>query len=615
MKGDKKMSEHNRSEQEKMTDDSKMPRRINRIFAIIVISVFISLITVPMISWQIFGWIDAEAQEEFLKTGESPVEFPREFDYETIMSELDSYFNRHIPYRSVIVEARKNADGSLEKPYLETIRPAILQLMNKFRDDPIVSPTDGTAGNLDAGDIFGAEEDITTLAEEKESATESESLPEDEVVAGDENCSHEHLEEAIEQEPSCTEFGVRRYECTDCSYSRREYMSKLAHNEEVIGRLEATCTTSGYVKYKCDICGTQREDTLKRIGHNYSDTKTFAATDMTYGYTEQICSICNYHKYTDFKKWTIDNSYFPESRQRDAIFGRGDWLFYLGGINDYNAVNIPSEQDLQGKLAVLQELQSICDEKGIQLQIMVMPNKEEVYTDFMPTYNGNNVSYTKKKAYTIMKYVTDNSDINYIYPLAELRAYSQIWQTYYRHDTHWNHAGAFIGTQALYEALGVPTTNILNLDIEMMVRNGGDLINIGELSTNQFNGDKDYQIAQTHISGYDQSRDVYRPGATYTLRARSDVQSTGHAWSTAADPICDKNYVMFSDSFRISMIPYLMKDFKNCTITHYSNVESTGIRQDILDAEILVVSAVERDQDMIFSTARKLIDIYRSESQ
>ena len=61
-------------------------------------------------------------------------------------------------------------------------------------------------------------------------------------------------------------------------------------------------------------------------------------------------------------------------------------------------------------------------------------------------------------------YVKENSDINIIYPINELKAAKKYWQIYYKYDTHWNNMGAFVGVQSLYKALDIPMTNPLNVE-------------------------------------------------------------------------------------------------------------------------------------------------------
>ena len=47
------------------------------------------------------------------------------------------------------------------------------------------------------------------------------------------------------------------------------------------------------------------------------------------------------------------------------------------------------------------------------------------------------------------EYVNENSDIVYVYPLEELEAGKKMMPMYFKYDTHWNMAGAFVGVVLL----------------------------------------------------------------------------------------------------------------------------------------------------------------------
>ena len=55
------------------------------------------------------------------------------------------------------------------------------------------------------------------------------------------------------------------------------------------------------------------------------------------------------------------------------------------------------------------------------------------------------------------------------------------------------------------------------------------------------------------------------------------------------------------------MIDYLTRDFSNCVIGHRDYVDS--LQESIRDADILVISAVERYDADIFPTVEKGIEI------
>ncbi len=574
---------------------------MKRIFSIVTISVFVSLITLPMIAWQIFGLIDKEAQQQMLATGEEWVEFPSEFNAKTIMSDLDAYFNRTVPFRSTLVNTRKTVDGYVEKPYQTTIRPALQGFINKLTGNAgVVPPVDDPDETLN-NDFFGDQNETEPDETETEEVTLPETTPEDETLnSGDETCQHENLIETVEKEATCTEFGEILHTCPDCDYSRRVFVEKLQHNDKTIDQLDATCTEDGSITYQCQSCQRETTNKINKLGHDMKFVKTVEANKLVYGYTEHRCDRCKYHQYTDFVKRTVDKTYMAPSMSGSAIFGREDWLFYPEPQADYQGTNVPSQADLANRLAALQRLQNICDEKGITLQFMVMPNKWEVYSDFLPYYplQMGVTDYQQKKAYTIREYVKANSDIKYIYPIEELLNASRVWQTYFRYDTHWNYAGAYVGLEALYKSLEIESTSILYMDFEPYKENDWhDLVNLGGLSLSIYNDDLNYNI-----------NTVYRPDVKPSIAG--DIMGNGGIVVAASpDPIYDGNFVMLGDSFRISMIPYLTKDFAKTTVAHQSNIWDGTVVQNIKDADVIVIASVERYQDGIWGTVENVANI------
>ena len=148
--------------------------------------------------------------------------------------------------------------------------------------------------------------------------------------------------------------------------------------------------------------------------------------------------------------------------------------------------------------------------------------------------------------------------------------------------------------QALYEALGFETTSLIDLPVIETKRTGGDLINIGGLSASNYTGDKSYDID-------------YRPDVTVKTANSSPIN--GHTTHTSSTGKYDMNFVMLSDSFRGSMKYFLERDFTSCFLTHRSQVRDADVVAAIKDADVLVISAVERYDYSVIDTARVIIQI------
>ena len=323
------------------------------------------------------------------------------------------------------------------------------------------------------------------------------------------------------------------------------------HDEEVIEEQEASYTSYGHKIYKCKTCGEKR--------------------------------------WGDFTAKLVDGSFFPTTiYSGDVMLGRYGWLFYVGdrSLDYFKGDCILTEEEMRELLEKMQKLQDICDEKGITLAFMVMPNKEQVYSEYIPSKHYVSDS-TDKRLSLLKKYIEDNSDITFIYPLEELKAGKMYYDTYFAHDTHWNNVGAFSGTQALYKALGIETVKLSEVEAEPYTDVMDALFATGNLDSSGFTPDIDYML--------DYKNDVkvtYKEGKC-DIKYGYDVYHR-----TKSEATDQRNFVLFGDSFRIAMIQYIEKDFASCTFAQ-RDISSTA-KEEMRNADILVLTSVERFDGQLF---------------
>ncbi|MCR5802027.1 MAG: hypothetical protein K6G57_06840, partial [Lachnospiraceae bacterium] len=122
--------------------------------------------------------------------------------------------------------------------------------------------------------------------------------------------------------------------------------------------------------------------------HDYVITATVEADYDTYGYTEYICSECGETR-TKWQDKLVDNSYLaPDVRNSVTIIGRREWLFLYGygNIPYYQATNLLTEEEMAEYAQKLQTLKDLCDDRGITLAVLFVPNKDQVYSEYMPSF-------------------------------------------------------------------------------------------------------------------------------------------------------------------------------------------------------------------------------------
>lgn len=381
-------------------------------------------------------------------------------------------------------------------------------------------------------------------------------------------------------------------------------MDELFSDNDVSQPTPSQDTADGAISDHEDECTQEKPAFCPEDGHVGTAVSTQEADYTSYGYTVYRCDICGKVYYDDIVAKRIDNSFLaPQIIGDNVLPGRFDWLFYAGddSVSYYRGINILEEEKMSVYLDLMVQLQELCDQRGIQLQFLLLPDKEQVYPEYMPTYA---IEDTQKRVGRFVDYVREHSDINIIYPLQKLRQADIFWQTYHKYDTHWNHAGAFVGTQALYEALGMPATDLHDLEVDQCDATTYDLILLGGLDASQYPAEYDYAID-------------YRPDVTLT-----DIQGGIRAYDTyyaRSDCGNDKNLVFLGDSFRCFMIDYLVKDFSHSVITYRETPDNrTDYPEEIIEsirsADILVLEAVERYDERLFPAVQKVIEILQEEN-
>ena len=335
----------------------------------------------------------------------------------------------------------------------------------------------------------------------------------------------------------------------------------------------------------------------------------------TYGYTLVACAECGGQYRTDIKPKLVDTSFALPLNHGEAnvvMEGRYKWLFYRGDNSEayFCGTNIMTDEEMAENMAVLKELDDLCYEKGITLQICIWPNKDQVYPEY--------VTWTPvtddKRVERFVRYMNENSGgVKIIYPIEELTAMKPYYDMYLQYDTHWNCAGGFVGYQAMLKSLGLKTTDIRNCpvfeytgveteNIDPYFRGvGGDLIGLGQLSASIYNGGHNYYVN-------------YRPDIEVdTFTGGNGANDTRH--TTASNATFDKNFVMFADSYRVMQLGYLEKDFSDCFLAHRHKVNDADSKEAIKNADIIVIAAVERYEWDIFNTARHIINTLSEDSE
>ncbi|SDB31327.1 SGNH hydrolase-like domain-containing protein, acetyltransferase AlgX [Pseudobutyrivibrio sp. YE44] len=293
---------------------------------------------------------------------------------------------------------------------------------------------------------------------------------------------------------------------------------------------------------------------------------------------------------TEPEEQVVDDNYFPLHVYQDVIIARDGWLFLYGEneIECYQGTNLLDEDTINHYISISNRLKSICDAQGKQVYIYIAPNKSSVYPQYMPSVERVTDFRRIQRLYERMQ---NESSMPFIYPLLEeLQASSQS-QVYYKYDTHWNHMGGLFGTNALYASMGVEQTD------PFQWVTGTEDAEKYELYT--YMGIPDSMVTHDDVEAVvDYRPDVAVDGLT------NPEKMIIHTTSNGAN---QKKLCFIGDSFRVNMVPYLTKDFTQCTIAHRDYM--SDIHADIKNADVIVIEAVERYDYEAFNTVQRVINV------
>lgn len=541
----------------------------------ISIALFLCVLILPQVSWTVLKLVcgdNSRVMERLdydLGENRELAAFPDDADIGSITSELEAYYNDHAPYRSALITINRRINSKLERAYTMNVQPVLVALadMTHTATKPDVSVTESsTEGQNDT-------ENSTRYAQEDNT--------------GENSAIKDNIEDNNADDKNGGNSGVGNGE-----------NSTSDGNGSISGGIDS--------EYSSGVSGDSGNgnadgETLDDInsgqkpGNGKNESGEMSSNDGG----------ANESGGTSENNGSADSSdklpYFPAREMNGTIFGRDDWMFcnYDNSIAYYCGSNLMSEQQMKDKLSLMQKLQNICDSRGVQLQFMIAPNKEQVYSEYMPTYTIEN-SY--KRVPEFIDYVKRNSSMKIIYPIDELRAAKSTMSTYYKYDTHWNHYGSFIATQALYKDMGLDYVSPDSVNYSEGSCIWGLVITAG-LSW------KDYERDYDHIPDYKPEIELFNTDGEidHIHTEKSAVYRTD---STASN---QSRFVMVGDSFRLYMMPYLERDFQHVSIAHRDNIHD--IEDDIRQADILVVECVERLDDSLNGTILQLIDILENQGK
>ena len=248
----------------------------------------------------------------------------------------------------------------------------------------------------------------------------------------------------------------------------------------------------------------------------------------------------------------------------EVLLGKDGWLFYKATgdgtpLYDYMGINHFSEEELAKVYDNLVAIGDGISARGMDVIFMTVPNKEQVYSEYMPdTVDKIN---DKSRLDELTEYIESKGGLiadryGYVDTSKVLRSCKDTYPLFYRTDTHWTECGSYLALMELRRAMDQRVTPI---DEVVFTDKGGF---VGDLAK---------------ISG---SRDEY-----------SDVNPVIDASSINDDSTKDQVMLIIGDSFGDAMIHSAKHFYKE---VYWVRLKEYTDELDRYEPDVVVVECVER---------------------
>lgn len=305
----------------------------------------------------------------------------------------------------------------------------------------------------------------------------------------------------------------------------------------------------------------------------------------------------------------FDYAILHTSSSDEVIVGKDGWLFYNGDqvsqedpIANYQGTDLFTDAELETIAANMEKAEEVVNDEGAEFIIYFAPNKERVYSEYMPDVYGEPAENNRMQQ--LIDYLRENTDITVISAYDDLMEFKESHpdvQLYYKYDTHWNNVGAYIGTKTLCEALGEDFTDYDDLTVYTKDNAPDDV--------DPANFDAHYDLSRMiHLGNYLDSKDTVEMLAGFTkhgiLLDDSDTEGLTQFHYYIKDANGDEesirgNLMVIGDSFSAISAQYYGKNYQNTYITYYYNYDKQQLEDN--DPEVVVYESVERYiQNMLY---------------
>ncbi len=261
-----------------------------------------------------------------------------------------------------------------------------------------------------------------------------------------------------------------------------------------------------------------------------------------------------------------------------VVVGKSGWSFFysekysakMNSFKDWMGLSPYSQEELEKIKVNLEYQRNYLREKGIPYLVLIAPNKETIYPEYLPDNFKRVLPVTRLDQ--LVEYMKKNSDVEIIDVRNDLINAKSKFPLFYKLDTHWNGYGALIAYFKLKRYISNLFPSIKPDSID------------------------NYQIVSLENKTFipDLSRLMLLPGYQFEKEVfLQPVKSSVHEERSKI-----KNAIFFHDSFGELLVDYLKNDIKEI---HELRVLG-GFDTSIIEKKrpsLVILEFVERAQSMV----------------
>ena len=266
----------------------------------------------------------------------------------------------------------------------------------------------------------------------------------------------------------------------------------------------------------------------------------------------------------------VVGSLFGVSANEKVVMGQDGWLFFQETVGDYDGSAALSDEEMDSLIQYLLEIKSAAEERGQVFIIAIVPNKNTIYSEHMPS------RYIRTDRATNLDRLMAVEGLDCIDLRAALLTSDQ--SVYYKTDTHWNGLGARIAAHEIMLAIEAGTGVRAELDWD----DGSyeEILITGDLGRMLYPANPPEEADRIFENAMHRFRTVGR------FRSFDDLHIT-----TESDGAFLR-VAMYRDSFADALIPYFSNAYSNVYYTRQTPPPFESVA--FLEADVIVLQIVER---------------------